>query len=329
MRLLEVNNLKDVSYVEPYAGGAAIALALLFEEYASTICINDLSRPVYAFWQAALNDTANLCRRIETVEVTMSEWKRQRAVYDNQGDADLADLGFAALFLNRTNRSGILSGGVIGGKNQTGDWPINARFTKPEIIQRIKKIGRYKSRILLYQLDALEFTDSVVAQMGLNTFAFYDPPYISKGKGLYLNDYTIEGHRQLAERIVQLKQPWVVTYDYDGAIGHGLYPLQRRLAYDLPYSANKRYGGKEILFLSSTLSLPPTWSISAPVQLAARHSEYPLYGTVEAMKPHPKMEQGSKASKRFVDALKKVLSVPKSAVPNPFEKPESKDEKTE
>jgi hypothetical protein len=83
------------------------------------------------------------------------------------------------------------------------------------------------------------------------------------------------------------------------------------------------------MFLSSTLALPPAWNVSTPVQLAAPHSEYPLYGTVEAMKPHPEMEQGSKASKRFVDALKKVLSVPKSAAPNPFEKPDTKKKETE
>ena len=130
-RLLEDNRLKNVDYVEPYAGGAAIALALLLEEYASTVHINDLSRPVYAFWHTVLNHTLDLCRRIECVKVTMREWHRQRAIYEERDTADLGDLGFAALFLNRTNRSGIIGGGVIGGKHQNGEWALDVRSIKP------------------------------------------------------------------------------------------------------------------------------------------------------------------------------------------------------
>jgi DNA adenine methylase len=140
MRLLESNGLRDVEYVEPYAGGASLALALLLEEYASAIHINDLSRPVYAFWHSVLNDTANLCRRIESVEVTMEEWYRQRAVYDQRDTEALDDLALATLFLNRTNRSGIIAGGVIGGKNQTGKWGLDARFNKSELI-RSNRLG--------------------------------------------------------------------------------------------------------------------------------------------------------------------------------------------
>src|SRR5215211_6202291 len=111
VQFLKQNGLKDVKYVEPYAGGAAIALALLLEEYASVVHINDLSRPVYAFWHTLLNDNDGLCRRLDRVKVTMREWRRQRSVYERRETADLADLGFATLFLNRTNRSGIIGGG--------------------------------------------------------------------------------------------------------------------------------------------------------------------------------------------------------------------------
>ena len=174
MRLLDANGLRDIEYVEPYAGSSAIALALLFGEYASVVHINDLSRPVYAFWYSVLNDTDALCDRIQRVDVTIDEWHRQRGVYDNRDAADVDDLGFATLFLNRTNRSGIVSGGVIGGKHQTGNWDLDARFNRDELIRRIKRVGRYRSRIRLYRLDALDFTNTVVPTLR-NAFTFYDP----------------------------------------------------------------------------------------------------------------------------------------------------------
>ena len=256
MRLLEANNLPDVQYAEAYAGGASIALALLFEEYASVIHINDLSRPVYAFWHLVLNDCEALCRRIDQVKVTMREWKQQRAIYERRDTADLDELGFAAFFLNRTNRSGIIDGGVIGGQNQTGQWPLDARFNKAELIQRIRKIARYNSRIRLYQLDALDFTNRIIPTLGRNSFAFYDPPYIENADDeLYLNNYQIADHITLAKRIIGLTTPWIVTYD-EAALKQEMFEAQRRIVYWLHYTSQDRYEGKEVMFLSNGLEVP-------------------------------------------------------------------------
>lgn len=284
-RLLEENGLHDVQYAEPYAGGAAIALALLLEEYASVVHINDLSRPVYAFWHSVLNNTSELCNRIEKTKVTMREWHKQRAVYENRETAALDDLGFAALFLNRTNRSGIIGGGVIGGKEQTGAWSLGVRFSKTELIQRIKKIGRFSSRIRLYQMDAHDFTANVVAKLGKSAFAFYDPPYIENGKSLYLNDYTIEGHKKLAKGISKLKLPWIVTYDYS-AVRHGLYAGCRRVTYGLQYTAARRHEGREVMFLSGDLELPPDWLSSSEFRMSREGEKMAsVYGMLDKIRP--------------------------------------------
>lgn len=280
-RLLEANDMRDIEYAEPFAGGASIALDLLFNEYASTVHINDLSRPVYAFWHCVLNATDLLCRRIEETDVTMKEWRRHRAVLEAQEEADIRELGFATFFLNRTNRSGIISGGVIGGQKQTGAWLLNARFNKGDLLNRIRRVARYRDRIKLYQLDALDFTNSVVASLGQNVFAFHDPPYIDSGADLYLSDYKIEDHRQLAKGIMKTESPWVVTYDYDAAVVHDLYPGHRRIAFALSYTAQERRGGKEAAFLSPLLNLPSEWVVNTDICISAHRSEHSIWGKLE------------------------------------------------
>jgi DNA adenine methylase len=263
--LLLQNDLSDVHYVEPYAGGASIALSLLFEEYARYIHINDLNRAIYGFWISVRDHTDELCRRIWETPVTVEERDHQLLVHGDP-DASLTDLGFATFFLNRVNRSGIISAGVIGGKNQDGEWGMDARFNKPELVRRIEKIARYGHRIRLTNLDAAEFIQERVPALPDRTFVYLDPPYYGKGKNLYQHFYEHADHSAIAELVGDIRQQWVVSYDRHPRLVP-LYSDYRSLEYGLNYSAQERYEGDEVIFFSPGLMIP---HIAMPAKIPLR-----------------------------------------------------------
>jgi DNA adenine methylase len=251
--LMVENDLVGCEYVEPYAGGASVALALLFEDFAEQVHINDLDGSIYAFWKAVLDTPEELCREIEKAPLTMKEWHRQRAV---QGDKDASDfeLGFSTFYLNRTTRSGIIRGGVIGGLRQTGKWKIDARFNRMDLIRRIERIARYSERISATSIDAAEFVTEKVPSIN-HPFIYLDPPYYVKGQGLYQNFYKHEDHELVAKLVRQLEIPWIVSYDSAPEIIE-MYEGLDHLKYDLNYSAANRYRGAESMFFSSKIERP-------------------------------------------------------------------------
>lgn len=264
--VFEENDLLDGHYVEPYAGGAGIALSLLYQSYVNAIHLNDLNPAVHAFWHSVLNNNEALCRLIHDTPVTMDEWVRQRDVMLNPGEHDKVALGFATFFLNRTNRSGILMGGVIGGREQSGEWKLDVRFNKPDLINRIEKLTLYKSRIKLYNMDAAELISTVLPSLPSKTLVYLDPPYYVKGKGLYQNHYTHADHKAIARQVQRnIKLPWVVSYDYAPEIME-MYAKSRSIVYGLNYSAQNKYEGMEAMFFSKKLVIP---DVSNPSKLKA------------------------------------------------------------
>lgn len=252
--LIEMNELSDVHYIEPYAGGAGIAITLLYLEYASHVHLNDLDRSVFAFWSSALEQTDAFCRLVADTPVTMDEWYRQREI-QRAAEPDMLALGFSTFFLNRTNRSGIIRGGVIGGKDQTGPWKIDARFNRKDLIYRIEKIASYLPRISIYNLDAAKFIDGPLNQIPDTGFVYLDPPYYSKGNALYQSRYTHADHACIAGRVPQIRQRWIVSYD-DTAAVRELYAGHRQQTFGLRYSAQTRYEGGEVMIFCPSLKMP-------------------------------------------------------------------------
>lgn len=255
--IIEANNLYDGEYVEPYAGGAAIGLELLLQEYVSKIHINDLSGPVYSFWKSVLNDTEELCRLVKNTKLSMPSWDRQRRIFRNPDDHDYVALGFATFFLNRTNRSGILNGGAIGGRDQKGRWKMDARYNADELIFRIETIAKMRKRIKLTKKDALDLLRVGLPKWPAKTLIYFDPPYYEQGRRLYYDYYKPDDHEILAKFIgAKMKgKHWLVSYDNVAPI-KSLYSGFRSIVYNVGYTAREQRIGKEVMFFSPKLEIP-------------------------------------------------------------------------
>jgi DNA adenine methylase len=252
--LLRSNGLIGHTYIEPFAGGAGIAIKLLINKDIEHIVINDIDPAIYAFWYSVLNYTDNLCCLIEKTPVTIDQWQKQRAIYNNRGSRML-EKGFATLFLNRTNVSGIIKGGIIGGLQQSGTYDINARYTKSTLIKKIKTIGEFREKIDIYNSDAIKLFNLKKIKTLKKTFVNFDPPYVSKGAGLYENSFSDSDHRKLASMIKKCARKWVVTYDIHPLITE-LYAGFRHDYLDLNYSINQKRRAKEYIFFSNNILLP-------------------------------------------------------------------------
>jgi len=246
--LIRHNQISGGWYVEPYAGGAGAAIYLLLDGYVNHIVINDLDPLVHSFWWAVLNNTDTLLRLIKNTTVTIENWRRQKAVHSAPDQHSTTEVGFATFFLNRTNRSGILTGGVIGGQEQNGSYKIDARYNKIELSRRIERIAMRQRHISLYQLDALELVDRLTNDLPHKVLFYFDPPYYNKGSLLYTNYYREQDHVRIAEKVTDLKLPWVITYDDCEPI-RDLYQDFPAVNYSLYYSTSAdRPRATEVMF---------------------------------------------------------------------------------
>lgn len=252
--IIEANNLIGETYIEPFAGGSGLALKLLINDAVKRIVINDLDPAIYAFWYCVLNNPEQMCNFVATVPLTVDEWDKQHLIYVNQQDYTQLELAQATLFLNRTNVSGVITGGVIGKRDQTGKYKIDARFNRTDLERKIRTISTLSSRIDLYNLDAVEFLQNELRHY-YKTFINFDPPYVVKGGQLYKNAFTEEDHRLLRDNIAQCNRKWIVTYDMCNLVDN-LYSKFRGSTIDTYYSANGAKKAKEYIFFSDNLTLP-------------------------------------------------------------------------
>jgi DNA adenine methylase len=252
--VMRANRLVGAAYAEPYAGGAGAGLYLLFRGYASHLYLNDIDRGVTSFWRAVLGSrNEEFARAIETVPLSVAEWDRQKDILHTSRPGFRK--GFAFFYLNRTNRSGIMNAGVIGGRDQTGAWGIEARFNRTTLAARIRSLAVFRNRISVSSLDALDFLDQVSSD-DFPILTYLDPPYYDKGQRLYTNFYSPDDHRAIAGYLQSYRNPWLLTYDACEEV-RALYRDRVVLESELSYSAREVRRGKEVVIFGPGLK-PPT-----------------------------------------------------------------------
>lgn len=255
-QIIAVNGLEGGTYVEPYAGGAGIAVDLILSGTVSKAILNDIDPSIFAFWHSVLYDTDALCEQIRYTPVTVNEWLKQREVQKNKNEVTLLELGFSTFFLNRTNRSGIIEGGIIGGLRQSGSYKLDCRFNKDTLIDKIRDISWHRDRFEIHCKDAEELlTSSHSWLLSPRTFLFIDPPYVGKGSKLYGSFYRKENHERIAALIRELAVPWLVTYD-NVPLVENMYADYKQMKYSVNYTAQRKYAGSEIMIFSNGLAIP-------------------------------------------------------------------------
>lgn len=254
-----LNNLDSCVYAEPFAGGAGAALSLLYQGIVSKIVLNDADVRIFAFWNSVLNETDDFVDRILKCPISIREWHVQKAICDNPQKHSTLDVGFAAFFLNRCNRSGVLDGaGPIGGYSQRGPWKLSVRFSRAALAERVLKIGQHRKNIKVTNLDAIKFLKKLNAskQSNKTVFAYLDPPYVTKGKRLYLNSYVEADHALLADYVqTQARMQWIMSYDDDEIVRH-FYSRLRISKLALIYSLQVKRLAHELIISPRHLKVP-------------------------------------------------------------------------
>lgn len=262
-KLIYENNLIGCSYAEPYAGGAGLALKLLYDEYVNKIFINDLDKSIYALWNTILNNNLRICDWLADVDVTIENWLYYKDIQKRPYLYDDLELAKSTFFLNRTNVSGVIKGGIIGGINQKGKYKIDARFNKIDLIKRIEKIEKFKDRIFISNLDGLAFINRMDKKKE-DVFIYLDPPYFQKGADLYMNFYSKKDHKKLSSKINKTKSKWMVSYDNHEFILN-LYEERRKVNYKLSQSASNRIGDEILIFSEDLIFKNSIKSLKSPL----------------------------------------------------------------
>jgi DNA adenine methylase len=263
--LLNENLLTGCHFYECYAGGASLGLALLGRGVISKLTLIEKDPLLSAFWEAAVFDSDRLCERIRDLKVTIATWKSftkyRRAT--SRAQFPTLDLAVAGLFFNRTNFSGVLSAGPIGGMKQNSDYRLDCRFNKSLLISRITTIAAHANHINVAHSDAITYLRRRRFKLDSDAVGYLDPPYFGQGSRLYRYHFGERQHQRLAKFVCSQSFPWLVSYDPHPEVKR-LFNGQRIIPISLNYAVKESRRADELLISNLVLPEPVYGSKTEP-----------------------------------------------------------------
>ena len=251
--IISKNKISPDLFIEPFSGGASISLYFLQTNLVKNIALIEKDPLIASLWKTIFFDSEWLVKKIKNLDITIDKWR----YFKNYNPRTIRNKALKCLFLNRTNFSGILKAGPIGGQKQISQYKIDCRFNKCNIINRIEVLSKYKDKVLFIEEgdyeDILKNKQNILPK---NTFIYFDPPYVNKAKALYNFYFNDADHVRLKNYIKNLKCNWLLSYDYEPPISKLYENFSNTGFFDIIYtsSANK-HRPKKKEFLSSNLNL--------------------------------------------------------------------------
>jgi len=223
---------------------------------------------IAAFWETVFHDHKWLVEQVETVEITLDQWRRYKAAIPT----NCRERALACLFLNRTSYSGILTQrtGPIGGQAQTSNYTIDCRFPRTTLVDRIERLAAWRNRIAFVLCDSWEngirHATKLIGKgnptLSSNDIFYYcDPPFFKKAERLYTHYFRDADHRRLCDTLINLEERWVLSYDAVAEVEELYHEVDNRVYLDLPYStaiarADHRELKAEAIIAHTDVTLP-------------------------------------------------------------------------
>jgi DNA adenine methylase len=246
--------------VEPFAGSAAISLAMLAAGATPHATLVERDPLLYCFWKCVFERPKDLVEGFLELPITLKTWHKFQPLLgiDAPTKRNTLSLALAGLFFNRANFSGILDGGPIGGEDQSSEYKIDCRTNKSDTIARIVQISEFASNVTVKFGNGLDQVKHDARRS--RVFYYVDPPYFVMGHRLYRYHFRHKDHKDLAAALNRASFPWVLSYDHHHVIEF-LYEDCHVRRHSFLYSAKNSKRHQELVIanfdLPQTLFVPP------------------------------------------------------------------------
>ncbi|MHB1439982.1 MAG: DNA adenine methylase [Cuniculiplasma sp.] len=254
---IKFHKLELKAIIEPYAGSASVSIGLLREGLVDKAYICEKDPLIVAFWNAVLNQNEEFVEFIQSLEVSLETWLsfKKYLIFDSVHKYNTVELAGAFLFFNRTNYSGIIKGGPLGGKKQQSSYKFDCRFNREKIIEKIQGLHNLEGRLHVAEVDGISFMQRITSGTAENLLFYVDPPYYGAGRELYRYFFTDGDHENLSIFLKKLEHPWLLSYD-DAEFIRDLYTNNEKFPVYTDYqSGNLRRNVRELLI--SNYLIPP------------------------------------------------------------------------